>query len=42
MDLGQIQRLNRGWRWWLVVVVTAAAILGFAACLPRPPRPAAD
>lgn len=37
MDLGQIQRLKRGWRWWLLVVVTAAAILGFAACRPSPP-----
>ncbi|MEB3313848.1 MAG: zinc ABC transporter substrate-binding protein, partial [Cyanobacteriota bacterium] len=39
MDLGQLQRLNRGWRWWLLVVMTAAAILGFAACRPNPPAP---
>lgn len=40
MDLREIQRLNRGWRWWSVVVVTAAAILGFAACRPSPPTSA--
>lgn len=39
MDLGQLKRLNRRWRWWLWVVMTAAVVLGLAACQPRPPAP---